>query len=85
MFSTWIENIDIGVSEECGCHEETCIIWPFSATLHLEPDGSGHMFLDDGESEYDEILPARNIEELRRQSINFVNNLFKQKESDNAE
>ena len=85
MFSARIESIEIGVSEECGCHEEACIIWPFDAILHLEPDGSGHMFLDDGESEYDENLPCKNIEELRQQAINFVNNLFKQKESDNAE
>lgn len=75
-FSVSIEHTTHGVSDECGCPEDHCEIYPFDAILHLEPDGTGHMFLDDGDVEYDEILPARSMEELREQACEFVNNIF---------
>ena len=43
-----VENIDGYISSDCGCYEETCLIWPFDAILHLEPDGTGDAFLITG-------------------------------------
>ena len=43
--------------------------------MHLEPDGTGHMFLDDGEYQYEENFEASTILELREKTIEFINNL----------
>lgn len=60
------ELIDTRASDECGCPEEDWVIGMLFVTIHLEPDGSGHIFLDGGDWGTDEkIVPCDGIEELR--------------------
>ena len=67
-----VEDICVGISEECGCYEETCLIFPYEAILHLEGDGTGDAFLDCGDYEIEKNFPANTIEELRVRTIEFL-------------
>ena len=73
-----VEDIVSGFSQECGCYEETCLIWPFEMILHLEPDGTGDAFFDAGDEVFEKNFPATTIEELREAACSFVDELFAQ-------
>lgn len=73
-----VENIRPGVNPDCGCYEEECLIWPFECVMHLEPYGTGDVFFDTGDCDFEENFPANTIEELRQQAVNFVENLYSQ-------
>lgn len=58
--------IDTRTSDECGCPEEDWEIGMLSVTIHLEPDGSGHIFLDGGDwGEAEKLVQCEGIEDLR--------------------
>ena len=60
-------------SDECGCPEEEWLIEMLHVTLHLEPDGSGHIFLDGGDWGQDEkLVECTDIENLRTQAAIWV-------------
>lgn len=73
--SVQCENIEPGVNPDCGCYEETCIIFPFDVILHLEEDGTGDAFFDCGDWDFEKNFPALTIEELRKQAVEYVRNL----------
>jgi hypothetical protein len=59
------EFIESRKSDECGCPEEDWIIGMLFVTIHIEPDGSGHIFIDCGDWEKEKLVPTNGIEELR--------------------
>lgn len=71
-----VEDIKPSVNPDCGCYEEECFIYPFDVILHLEPDGTGDAFFDDGDGDIEKNFPAKNIEELRAAACQFVAELF---------
>lgn len=71
-----VENIVPGVNAECGCYEETCLIWPCEVTLHLEEDGTGDAFFEIEDYDLEKNFPASTIEELRVKAVEFVNGYF---------
>lgn len=63
-------------SDECGCPEEEWVIGMLHVTIHLEPDGSGHIFLDGGDWGDDEkLVECNDLEDLRKQAANWVYSL----------
>lgn len=66
------EFIESRLSDECGCPEEDWIIGMFYTTIHIESDGSGHIFIDRGDWEDEKLVPTKSIEELRVAVVNWV-------------
>lgn len=53
--------------QDCGCPEEEWLIGNLEVIIHLEPDGSGHAFIDCGEWEADRHFSGvSDMEDLRR-------------------
>jgi hypothetical protein len=71
-----VEDITVSKNSDCGCYEEQCLIWPFDVVLHLEPDGTGDAFFDNGDYYFEENFPAATIEELRRAAVDRVLKLY---------
>lgn len=44
-----IEMVGVGRSEECGCPEEQWLVGVIDLTIHTDPDGSVHAFMDGGD------------------------------------
>lgn len=44
-----VQLVDIGRSDECGCPEEHWLIGSIDLTIHTDPDGSVHAFMDGGD------------------------------------
>jgi hypothetical protein len=77
-----MELVATRASDECGCPEEDWIIGMLYVTIHLEPDDSGHIFLDGGDwGEDEKLVQCTGIEDLRKkaqawvESIGIDNNL----------
>lgn len=65
-----------GTSDECGCPEEEWVIGMLHTTIHLEPDGSGHIFLDGGDwGEDEKLVDCDGIEDLRVKAAEWVDSL----------
>ncbi len=64
-----------GHSEDCGCPEEDWEINGLFTTIHLEPDGTGHIFIDSGEWEDEKLVDAKTMPELRQAAINWVGSI----------
>jgi hypothetical protein len=52
-----IEFVATRPSDECGCPEEEWLIGSITLTLHNEPDGSIHAFLDSGDWDAEQMFP----------------------------
>ena len=63
------------LSDECGCLEEDWVIGMLFTTIHIEPDGSGHIFIDCGDWQSEKLVPTRSIEELRVAAVDWVNSI----------
>ena len=69
------ELIAKGVSDECGCPEETWNINGVDALIHLEPDGRGEIFLDAGDWQDEKIVDCCGIDNLLQQACAWVRSL----------
>ena len=69
------EKLAVRSSDECGCPEEDWDINGVFTTLHLEPNGGGHIFLYVGDWDDEKLVPCTTIEELRRRAIEWVSTL----------
>lgn len=76
----FVEDIVAGINQECGCYEETCLIWPFEVILHFEPDGTGEAHFYNGDYELEQTFPVKTIDELRTAACNYVDDLFVREE-----
>lgn len=70
--SNCYELIKSSQSDECGCPEEDWIIGMLYATIHIEPDGGGHIFIDSGNWEDGKLVPTKSIEELKVAAAKWV-------------
>lgn len=61
--------IEARASEECGCPEELWLVGTLEVLIHLEEDGSGHIFVDTGDWELDIRVTTTGIEDLREQAF----------------
>jgi len=59
-------------SDECGCHEEELVINGMFVVIHLEPDSSGHIFIDCGDWEDEKLVSCNGIEDLRKKAEEWV-------------
>ena len=66
------ELIAKGVSDECGCPEETWNINGIDVLIHLEPDGRGEICLDAGDWQDDKMVSCCGIDDLRQQTFIWV-------------
>lgn len=64
--------IDSGYSEDCGCPEERLIVGMVEAFIHLEPDGTGEVFLDVGDWQDEITLQCDGIEDLRAKAKDYI-------------
>ena len=69
------ELIAKGVSDECGCPEETWNINGIDVLIHLEPDGRGEIFLDAGGWQNEKIVDCCGIDHLLQQASAWVRSL----------
>jgi hypothetical protein len=69
------EFIDARKSDECGCPEEDWIINLLFVTMHLEPDNSGHIFIDCGDWDDEKLVECNSIEELRVKAAEWANSI----------
>ena len=60
-------------SDECGCPEEEWEIGMFLVIFHLEPNGSGDIFIDCGDWEMERNVSCKDLNELRAQAESWVN------------
>lgn len=58
---------DQRLSDECGCPEEDLEIGMCCITAHLEPDGSGHLFFDNGDWDEEKLVDCDGTIETLRQ------------------
>ncbi len=72
QMSNCYEFIESRKNDECCCPEEDWIIGMLYTTIHIEPDGSGHIFIDSGNWEDEKLVPTKSIEELRVAAVNWV-------------
>ena len=62
-------------SDECGCPEEDWDIDGVCVTIHLEPDDSGHIFLDTGDWDDEKLIECNGIEDLRKKAMSWIGEL----------
>jgi len=64
------------INQDCGCLEKQIEVLTLDATIHLEPNGNGEMFIDCGDWE-DEITfkNCSDIVDLEKRAINYINKL----------
>lgn len=65
-------------SDECGCPEEEWDMLGVHTIIHLEPDGTGHIFLDGGDWDDEKLIDCQNIPQLRLKALSWVNSLPKE-------
>lgn len=70
--------IDARLSDGCGCPEEDWIIDFIDVTIHIEPDGSGEIFVDAGDWQAELTVACAGIEELRSKAIEYIQSLPKE-------
>ena len=75
QMSNHYEFIEARKSDECGCPEEDWVIGMLYVTIHIEPDNSGHIFIDCGEWQDEKLVPTKSIEELRMSAVDWVESL----------
>ncbi len=44
-----LQFVTAGASDECGCPEEEWIVGGINLTIHIEPEGHVHAFMDGGD------------------------------------
>lgn len=66
------EFVEARKSDECGCPEEDWVIGMIFATIHLEPESGGHIFLDWGDFQDEKLVECNSIEELRVKAVEWV-------------
>lgn len=71
-FEKRFEFVGERLSDECGCPEEDWIIGMLFVTIHLEPDNSGHIFIDCGDWDDEKLVNTNGMEELRIAAENWV-------------
>lgn len=69
------EFVDKRLSDECGCLEEDWVIGMLYTTIHVEPDGSGHIFIDCGDWDDEKLVDTKSIEELRLAAVDWAKTL----------
>lgn len=61
---------------DCGCPEIEGIIWPYDVILHLEPNGTGEAFFDDGDEQVEVTFQAVTLDELVKAAKDYVASKF---------
>lgn len=61
---------------DCGCPVEELVIWPFEVLIHLEPDGTGDIWLDNGDWETELNVEASSMDELRVAAQREINKII---------
>jgi hypothetical protein len=69
------ELISKGFSDECGCPEEMWNISGVDALIHLEPDGTGEIFLDTGGWQDERKVDCNGMCDLRQKAAAWVRSL----------
>ena len=65
-------------SDECSCPEEHWVIGMMYVIIHMEPDFSGHIFLDGGDyGEAEKLVDIESINHLRYEAVKFVDEYVK--------
>lgn len=69
-----------GVNDECGCLEEVLDMHiGLEITIHMEPDGTGDMFIDAGDwQEEINALECKSIEDLRVEASRYASRLYEE-------
>lgn len=62
-------------SEDCGCPEELWLMGNLEATIHLEADGTGHIFIDSGDWDHDFETTHNGMADLRQKAADFIMSL----------
>lgn len=60
-------------SEDCGCPEEEWIMNSLFIIIHLEDDGTGHVFMDCGDWDSDQFFEVDNMSDLRIKAEEWAN------------
>ena len=59
-------------SEDCGCPEEVWDMNGICVVIHLEEDGSGHIFLDAGDWDDEKLVECTGIIDLKNKAERWV-------------
>jgi hypothetical protein len=67
---------EVYINQGCGCLEKQIVVLTLDATIHLESNGNGEMFIDCGDWEDEITFPnCSDIVDLEKRAIDYINKI----------